>query len=93
MIRFVVKLNEASVPTRYPENLEKLQQVHIEIVVRELLDKTKGFISWERIDILSQVIYEMFAPIEAVAMTPEEWDRGDSFIVDFAQNGEVLFAA
>jgi len=86
-------LNEASVPTRYPENLEKLQQVHIEIVVRELLDKTKGFISWERIDILSQVIYEMFAPIEAVAMTPEEWDRGDSFIVDFAQNGEVLFAA
>jgi len=93
VIRFVVKLNEASVPTRYPENLEKLQQVHIEIVVRELLDKTKGFISWERIDILSQVIYEMFAPIEAVAMTPEEWDRGDSFIVDFAQNGEVLFAA
>jgi len=35
----------------------------------------------------------MFAPIEAVAMTPEEWNRGDSFVVDFAQNGEVLFAA
>jgi len=48
---------------------------------------------WERIDILSESIYEIFAPIEAVAMTQEEWDRGDSFVVDFARDGEVLFAA
>jgi predicted nucleotidyltransferase len=48
---------------------------------------------WERIDILTDVIYEIFAPIEAVAMTQEEWDRGDLFVTDFASNGEVLFAA
>jgi uncharacterized protein len=48
---------------------------------------------WERIDILSDVIYEIFAPIEVVALTQEEWDQGDSFVVDFARNGEILFAA
>ncbi len=48
---------------------------------------------WERIDILSDTIYEIFAPIEAVAMTQEEWDRNDLFVTDFARNGEVLFAA
>jgi len=51
----------------------------------------KGY--WERIDILTDVIYAMSAPLEAVAMTPEEWERGDSFIADFARHGEVLYAA
>ena len=46
---------------------------------------------WERIDILSDVIYDVFEPIEAVAMTPEEWEKGDSFIVDYAKNGEVIY--
>jgi predicted nucleotidyltransferase len=46
---------------------------------------------WERIDILSNAIFAVFKPIEAVAMTPEEWDRGDSLIVDFARNGEVVY--
>jgi predicted nucleotidyltransferase len=48
---------------------------------------------WERIDILTDVIYEIFAPIEAVALTQEEWDKGESFVIDFARDGEVLFAA
>ncbi len=48
---------------------------------------------WERIDILTDVIYEIFAPIEAVAMTQEEWDKGELFVTDFARKGEVLFAA
>ena len=63
----------------------------IDIVV--ISDDFIGKDYWERIDILTDVIYEIFAPIEAVAMTQEEWDRGDSFVVDFARNGEVLFAA
>ena len=37
--RFIVKLNEASVPTRYPENLSKLQKVYTETVVRDILAK------------------------------------------------------
>ena len=51
----------------------------------------KGY--WERIDILADAIYEIFAPIEAVAMTPEEWERGDSLIAAFARKGEVLYPA
>lgn len=48
---------------------------------------------WERVDILSDAIYEIFAPIEATALTPDEWEQGDSFISDFAEHGEVLYAA
>jgi hypothetical protein len=29
----------------------------------------------------------------AVAMTPDEWEKGDSFIVHSARKGEVLYAA
>jgi predicted nucleotidyltransferase len=50
----------------------------------------KGY--WERIDILADAIYEVFAPIEAVAMTSEEWDRGDSILATFARKGEVVYA-
>ena len=42
---------------------------------------------------ISEAIYEIFAPIEAVALTPDEWDRGDSFVTDFARNGEILLSA
>lgn len=42
---------------------------------------------WERIDTLSEAIYQVFAPIEATAFTPEEWQAGKSLIVDYAQNG------
>lgn len=48
---------------------------------------------WERIDILADVIYELFAPIEAVALTQQEWEQGDSVVTHFAKNGEILFAA
>lgn len=48
---------------------------------------------WERIDLLADVIYEISSPLEAVAMTPDEWEKGESFVVDFARNGEVLYAA
>ncbi|OGP33888.1 MAG: nucleotidyltransferase [Deltaproteobacteria bacterium GWC2_65_14] len=63
----------------------------IDVVVISSDFSGKGF--WERVEILSDVIYEMFAPLDAVALTPDEWERGDSFVVDFARNGEVLFAA
>jgi uncharacterized protein len=51
----------------------------------------KGF--WVRIDNFVDVIYEMSVPLEAVAMTPEEWEKGESLLVDFARKGEVLYAA
>lgn len=42
---------------------------------------------WERIDILSEAIYKVFAPIEVSAFTPEEWKSGKSLIVDYAKSG------
>jgi predicted nucleotidyltransferase len=42
---------------------------------------------WERIDILSQAIYKVFAPIEATAFTPEEWKSEKSLIVGYARDG------
>jgi predicted nucleotidyltransferase len=51
----------------------------------------KGF--WERINLMSDALYAVYAPIEAVAMTPEEWDSGTSMLAEFARNGEVLYAA
>jgi predicted nucleotidyltransferase len=49
----------------------------------------KGY--WERIDILTAAICKVFEPIEAIAMTPDEWQRGDSLIVDYARNGQVVY--
>lgn len=45
---------------------------------------------WSRINILSDAIYKVFAPIQAVAMTPQEWDSKESPICDFAQKGEAI---
>lgn len=63
----------------------------IDIVV--ISDDFTGKNYWERIDILGDVIYEIFAPIEVVALTQDEWEQGNSFVIDFARHGEVLFAA
>lgn len=49
----------------------------------------KGY--WERIEILSAAICTVFQPIEAIAMTPQEWQSGDSLIADYARNGEVVY--
>jgi predicted nucleotidyltransferase len=46
---------------------------------------------WQRIDVLSAAIATVLRPIEAIAMTPEEWESGESRIVEFARNGEVVY--
>jgi uncharacterized protein len=45
---------------------------------------------WERIDALSEAIYQVFAPIEASAFTPEEWQAGHSLLVDYARDGLLV---
>ncbi len=42
---------------------------------------------WERIDLLTEAIYRVLAPIEASVFTPEEWKSEKSLMVDFARNG------
>jgi predicted nucleotidyltransferase len=63
----------------------------IDVVV--ISENFSGRSHWERIEVLADAIYAVYAPVEAVAMTPEEWLAGDSMIVDFARQGEVLYAA
>jgi len=48
---------------------------------------------WQRIELLTEAIYEIFEPIEAFLFTPKEWEKSDSFIVDYAKNGEIVYAA
>jgi uncharacterized protein len=45
---------------------------------------------WERINILSDAIYEVLAPIEASAFTPDEWKSKKSLITDYAKNGVFI---
>lgn len=61
----------------------------IELVV--ISDDFAGKDYWERIDLLSAATVRVFAPIEAIAMTPQEWKSGDSLLVDRAQKGEVVY--
>ena len=60
----------------------------IDVVVISPSFADKGY--WERIEILSDAIYEVFAPIEASAFTPEEWQTGESLLVDYASNGVLV---
>jgi predicted nucleotidyltransferase len=60
----------------------------IDVVVISKSFANKGY--WERINILSDAIYEVFAPIEASAFTPDEWQAGKSLIVDYARNGVLV---
>ena len=62
----------------------------IDLVVVSEDFRRKDF--WGRIDVLSEAIYEVFEPIEAIAMTPEEWERGDSDIVEYARQGELVYS-
>lgn len=47
---------------------------------------------WEQIDIFVDAIKQVFAPIEAVGMTPDEWKKGDRLIAQYARkDGEVVY--
>lgn len=48
---------------------------------------------WQRLNLLSEAVYEVLKPIEAVAMTGAEWEKKESFIAKVARDGEVVFAA
>lgn len=63
----------------------------IDLVV--ISDDFKDKSYWQRIDILSDAIYEVFEPLEVVGMTTDEWEKGDSFLVDYAKDGDIVYAA
>ncbi|MCK4626222.1 MAG: nucleotidyltransferase domain-containing protein [Phycisphaerae bacterium] len=63
----------------------------IDLVVVSEDFNAKGY--WKRIELLSAAICDLWEPIEAVAMTPEEWEKGDSMIAQFAREGEEVYSA
>ena len=44
--RFIVKLNEANVATRYPENLDKLRKEYTQSVVRDIITNSNKVLEW-----------------------------------------------
>ena len=44
----------------------------------------------ERVDMILDSLAEVFKPIEAYPMTPEEYEKGDSMIALFAREGEIV---
>ncbi len=60
----------------------------IDLVVISSSFSNKNY--WERIDILTDAIYKVFAPIDAAAFTPDEWKSEKSLIVDYAKNGVLV---
>ena len=60
--------------------------IDLVVISSSFADKTY----WERINILSDAIYAVFAPIEASAFTPDEWKSRKSLIADYANNGILV---
>lgn len=64
------------------------QDSDIDIIVISDSFAAKSY--WERVDLLSEAIYEVYAPIEASAFTPEEWESGKSLMVNYAKDGVIV---
>ena len=64
-----------------------LQHDGSDIDIAVISDDFIGMDYWERIDVMSKAIYDVFEPIEAVAFTTEEWESGNSIICEYARDG------
>jgi len=82
-----IKINKLILYGSYAKGSpERHSDIDLVVISEDFVGKS----FWERIDILTDAIYEVFEPIEAIAMTPEEWEQGDSMICEFAKNGEMI---
>lgn len=52
--RFIVRLNTASVATRYPDDLAKMQAAYTESVTKELIMKSKEVLKWVKTQLQQQ---------------------------------------
>jgi len=46
--KFIVKLNEASIPTRYPVSLANLQRVYSRVFAKDILSKGRELVTWKK---------------------------------------------
>lgn len=44
--KFITKLNTASVATRYPDDLAKIQSAYTEEITKEMIEKSKDALKW-----------------------------------------------
>ncbi len=56
-------------------------------------DDFKSLSYWERIDLLAEAVFEIYEPIEPVAFTRKEFDNEESLVVEYAQQGEIIYSA
>jgi len=47
----------------------------------------KGLNHWQRIERMSDALYKIFQPIEARALTSEEWESNKSLTVNYVKSG------
>ena len=50
----------------------------------------KGLNHWQRIEKMTDALYRLFQPIEPRALTPEEWDSGDSMTALYAKTSTLI---
>lgn len=60
----------------------------IDVVV--VSDDFRGLNHWQRIEKMTDAMYELFQPIEPRALTPEEWVSGDSMTSSYARTGPLV---
>ena len=46
LLKFITKLNTASVATRYPDDLAKIQAAYTEEITKEMIEKSKDVFKW-----------------------------------------------
>lgn len=44
--KFITRLNEASIATRYPEDLEQLQKNFTQLITKQIISQTKETLEW-----------------------------------------------
>ncbi|OGJ90460.1 MAG: nucleotidyltransferase [Candidatus Raymondbacteria bacterium RifOxyA12_full_50_37] len=45
---------------------------------------------WQRIELMSKALYEVFEPIETRALTTEEWENNSLLTVQYAKSGALI---
>ncbi len=71
----------------YGSHAKQTQREDSDINIVVISDSFEGMDYWERIDVISDAICEVFQPIEAFAMTKNEWDSKTFIAADFAKDG------
>jgi len=46
LLKFIAKLNTASLATRYPDDLSKIQAAYTKEITKEMLEKSKDVLKW-----------------------------------------------